>query len=113
MACYSRLASQGPARNAIVQSLAERGYVDGKTVRIEQRQAEGRLERLPELARELVALRSDVIVSVAASAPVAARQATARIPIVMVHAGDPIGYGLIETLPRPGGNVHRDNLVLA
>jgi putative tryptophan/tyrosine transport system substrate-binding protein len=94
-----------PALNAIIGSLAERGYVDGKTARIVQRDAKGRLERLDELARELVALPVDVIVAVAASATVAARRATATIPIVMVHAGDPIGYGLIESLARPGGNV--------
>src|SRR5215213_4138938 len=99
------LANEGPARNGILQSLAARGYVDGKTLRIEHRHAKGRLELLPELARELVALPVDVMVSVAASATVAARQATATIPIVMVHAGDPIGYGLIESLARPGGNV--------
>ena len=98
-------ATQGPARNGIVKSLAELGYVDGKTANIEQRSTEGKLERLPDLARELVALPVDVIVSVAASATVAARKATATIPIVMVHAGDPIGYGLIESLARPGGNV--------
>jgi putative ABC transport system substrate-binding protein len=79
--------------------------VDSKTATIEQRHAEGKLERLPELARELVALPVDLIVSVAASATVAARQATSTIAIVMVHAGDPIGYGLIESLARPGSNV--------
>jgi len=94
-----------PTRAIILQSLAERGYVNGKTARIEERYAEGRLDRLPELARELVALRVDVIVAFAASATVAARQATATIPIVMAHAGDPIGYGLIESLAHPGGNV--------
>jgi putative ABC transport system substrate-binding protein len=93
------------ALNAIIASLAERGYVDGKTARITQRDARGRLERLGELARDLVALPVDVIVAVAASATVAARQASATIPIVMVHAGDPIGYGLIESLAHPGGNV--------
>jgi putative ABC transport system substrate-binding protein len=82
--------------------LAERGYVDGKTVVIEQRQAEGQLERLPALARELVSLPVDVIVSVPAAATVAARQATATIPIVMVFANEP---GLIQSLARPGGNV--------
>ncbi len=86
----------------LVRSLAERGYVDGKTVVIEQRQAEGRLERLPALARELVSLPVDVIVSVPAAATVAARQATATIPIVMVYAGE---AGLIESLARPGGNI--------
>ena len=99
------LANEGPARNGILQSLAARGYVDGKTIKIEHRHAQGRLERLPELARELVELPVDVMVSVAASATVAARQATATIPIVMVHAGDPIGQGLIDSLARPGGNV--------
>jgi putative ABC transport system substrate-binding protein len=98
---------QDPNRSgkSIVQSLAERGYIHGKTARIEERYAEGRLERLPELARELVALRVDVIVAFAASATVAARQATSTIPIVMAHAGDPIGYGLIESLAHPGGNI--------
>jgi putative tryptophan/tyrosine transport system substrate-binding protein len=95
----------GPAHSGIFRSLAEKGYIDGKTAHIEPRYAEGQLERMPELARELVAIPVDVIVSVAASATVAARQATATIPIVMVHAGDPIGYGLIENLARPGGNV--------
>jgi putative ABC transport system substrate-binding protein len=99
------LANEGPAWNGILQSLTARGFVEGKTIKIEHRQAEGRLERLPELARELVALPVDVLVSVAASATVAARQATSSIPIVMVHAGDPIGQGLIDSLARPGGNV--------
>src|SRR5215203_351262 len=84
--------------DGIVRSLAERGYVDGKTVVIEQRQAEGQLERLPALAQELVSLPVDIIVSVPAAATVAARQATATIPIVMVHAGE---AGLIESLGRP------------
>lgn len=96
---------QGPAQYAIVQGLAERGYVDGKTAKLEERQADGRLERLPALARELVALPVGVIVALAAAATLAARQATATIPIVMVHAGDPVGSGLIESLARPGGNV--------
>ena len=96
--------------DGIVRSLAERGYVDGKTVVIEQRQAEGQLDRLPALARELVSLPVDVIVSVPAAATVAARQATATIPIVMVFAGE---AGLIESLARPGGNVTGYHLILA
>jgi putative ABC transport system substrate-binding protein len=99
------LASQGPARNTIIQSLEARGYVNGRTVLVEERQADGQLERLPTLAQELVSVPVDVIVSVAASATIAARQATQTIPIVMVHAGDPIGHGLIASLARPGGNV--------
>ena len=99
------LANQGPARDTIVRSLEAHGYVHGRTVTIEERQAQGELERLPALAQELVSIPVDVIVSVAASATIAARQATRAIPIIMVHAGDPIGYGLIENLARPGGNV--------
>src|SRR3954453_7986232 len=89
----------------LLQSLAERGYVDSKTARFEVRYAYGRLERLPQLARELVDLPVDVIVAFAASATVAAREATASIPIVMVHAGDPTGAGLVQSLRHPGGNV--------
>jgi putative ABC transport system substrate-binding protein len=99
------LASEGPARDTIIRSLEARGYVDRRTVLIEERQARGQLERLPALAQELVSLPVDVIIAFAASATIAARQATSTMPIVMVHAGDPIGHGLIESLARPGGNV--------
>jgi len=85
--------------------LEARGYVDRRTVLIEERQARGQLEQLPALAQELVSVPVDVIIAVAASATMAARQATPTIPIVMVHAGDPIGHGLIESLARPGSNV--------
>jgi len=87
------------------QRLAELGYVEGKTVLIDARYAEGSGQRLTELARELAASKVDVIVTVAATATVAAQQATSTIPIVMVHAGNPVGTGLIATLARPGGNV--------
>ena len=87
------------------QRLREIGYVEGKTILIEERYAEGNAQRLPELARELAQSRVDVIVAVAVAASVAARQATSTIPIVMVHAGNPIGAGLIASLARPGGNV--------
>src|SRR5215216_671931 len=95
----------GHLAHALFASLAERGYVDGKTAHLLVRDAEGRLERLPELARELVGLRVDVIIAIAAAATLAVRHATKTIPIVMAHAGDPIGSGLIESLSRPGGNV--------
>ena len=72
---------------------------------IEERSAEGHAERLGELARELVASKVDVIVAPSVTASSAARQATSTIPIVMVHAGDPVGAGLIASLARPGGNV--------
>jgi putative tryptophan/tyrosine transport system substrate-binding protein len=85
--------------------LRKLGYIDGKTIQIHARYAGGVLDRLPGLARELVALKVDVIVAMTLQASMAAREATAGIPIVMVHAGNPVGAGLIESLARPGGNV--------
>ena len=102
------IAEDAYAKRAIAafrQRLAELGYVDGKSVVIDARYAEGSAQRLTELARELVAGKVDVIVAVASSATVAARQATSAIPIVMVHAGNPVAAGLITSLARPGGNV--------
>ena len=99
------LAGEGPARDNIIRSLEARGYIEGRTVVIAERQARGQLERLPALAQELVSVPVDVIIAVAASATMAARQTTRTIPIVMAHAGDPIGQGLIASLARPGGNI--------
>jgi len=87
------------------QRLSELGYVDGKTILIEERYADGNAQRLAELAAELTASKADVIVASAGAASSAARKATATIPIVMVHAGNPAGAGLIASLARPGGNV--------
>jgi putative ABC transport system substrate-binding protein len=87
------------------QRLAELGYVEGKTILIEERFAEGSTLRLNELARGLVASNVEIIVTQAVAATIAARQATSTIPIVMLHAGNPVGAGLIESLARPGGNV--------
>jgi putative ABC transport system substrate-binding protein len=87
------------------EGLKEAGYVEGRNVQVEYRWAEGRLERLPALAAELVALRPDVIVSVVTPASLAAQAATTEVPIVMVGVGDPIGVGLIGSLARPGGNI--------
>jgi len=92
-------------RSAFRQRLAALGYVEGKNIVIEERSAGGNPERLRELARELAASKVDVIVTPAVTASRAARQATSTIPIVMVHAGDPVGAGLIASLARPGGNV--------
>ncbi len=92
-------------RSVFRQRLAALGYVEGKNILIEERFAEGNADRLGELARELVASKVDVIVTPAVTATRAARQATSTIPIVMVHAGDPVGAGLIASLARPGGNV--------
>ena len=92
-------------RSVFLRRLAALGYVEGKTIVIEERFAKGNADRLGELARELVASKVDVIVTPAITASRAARQATSTIPIVMVHAGDPVGAGLIASLARPGSNV--------
>jgi putative ABC transport system substrate-binding protein len=87
------------------QRLVELGYVEGKTIRLDVRYAERDTQRLHELAREFVASEFDVIVAPAVAASIAVRQATSTIPIVMLHAGNPVGAGLIASLARPGGNV--------
>jgi putative ABC transport system substrate-binding protein len=95
----------GKRQQAFLDRMRELGWIDGKTIQIFARYAGGVLDRLPGLARELVALKVDVIVAPTLPASVAAREATASIPIVMVETGDPVGAGLIESLARPGGNV--------
>jgi putative tryptophan/tyrosine transport system substrate-binding protein len=85
--------------------LKELGWTEGKNIVFERRYAENNLDRLPELAAELVRLDVDVIVAFGTLAPLAAKQATSTIPIVMTAAGDPIGSGLVASLARPGGNV--------
>lgn len=87
------------------QGLREVGYGEGTNILIERRYAEGKLERLPGLAAELVGLRVDLIVSVATAATQAAQKATGTIPIVMVAVGDPVGSGIVASLARPGGNI--------
>jgi putative ABC transport system substrate-binding protein len=87
------------------QGLRDLGYVEGRNVRFEFRSAQGQTNRLPELAAELVRLKVDVIVTWFTPATQAAKQATHEIPIVMADAGDPVGTGLVASLPRPGGNV--------
>src|SRR6266403_2321429 len=89
---------------AFVQRLRELGWVDGRTVTIEYRWAEGRSDRYTEIAVEFVRLKVDVIVTVG-SAVVAAKQVTSVIPIVFAVAVDPLGGGLVTSLARPGGNV--------
>ena len=87
------------------QGLRELGYVEGQNIRFEFRSAQGQVDRLPELAAELVRLKVDVIVTWFTPPTQAAKQATHEIPIVMADTGDPIGTGLVASLPRPGGNV--------
>jgi putative tryptophan/tyrosine transport system substrate-binding protein len=88
-----------------VQRLRELGWIDGRTVAIEYRWAEGRSERAAEIAAELVRLKVDVIATAATPNVVAAQQATSVIPIVFAVAGDPVGTGLVASLARPGGNI--------
>jgi putative ABC transport system substrate-binding protein len=90
---------------AFVQRLRELGWIEGQTVAIELRWAEGRVERLTEIAAEFVRLKVDVIVAHATQATLAAKQVTSVIPIVFALAGDPVGAGLVVSLARPGTNV--------
>ena len=92
-------------RDAFLQGLRDLGYVEGRNVVIEYRDAEGKLERFPALVAELVALKVDVIVAPATPATVAAKQATKTIPIVFAVVSDPVTSGLVTSLARPGGNV--------
>ena len=98
-------ATDAPNREAFVQGLAALGYVEGRNVAIEARYGEGRFERLPALATELVGLRVDVIVTALTPAVRAAQQATRTIPIVMAFSGDPVGEAMVTSLARPGGNI--------
>ena len=88
-----------------MQRLRELGWIEGRTVAIEYRWAEGRLERSAEIVAELVRLKVDVIVTHAAEPVLAAKQATSVIPIVFAVLGDPVGSGLVASLTRPDGNV--------
>ena len=90
---------------AFLQRLRELGWVEGRTFAIEYRWAEGRTERLAEIATEFVRLKVDVIVTYGTPQVIAAKQATSVIPIVFALAGDPVGTGLVASLARPGGNV--------
>jgi putative ABC transport system substrate-binding protein len=95
--------SSGPS--IVPDALRDLGYVEGKNLTFERRYAEDRLDRLPGLAAEPVSLKVDVIMTAGTLAPLAAKRATSTIPIVMMAAGDPVGSGLVASLPQPGGNV--------
>src|SRR4051794_35636224 len=100
----SNAASTEHMVGAFRQRLRELGYVEGQTVALEVRYAEGRSERMPELVAELVGLKVDILVAGNSVAAVAARKATGATPIVIVTP-DPVALGLVASLARPGGNV--------
>jgi putative tryptophan/tyrosine transport system substrate-binding protein len=95
----------GPYFEAFRQGLRDLGWVEGKNITIDVRFAEGKTERLPALAAELVRLKADVIATSSTPAALAAKQATATIPIVIGFVADPVGSGVIRSLARPGGNI--------
>jgi putative ABC transport system substrate-binding protein len=97
--------SQSLGLEGFREGLRTLGYVEGRNIIVEHRSAEGRFDRLPRLAAELVQLRVDVIVAVVTQASLAAKNATTTIPIVMLGVGDPVGAGLVTSLAQPGGNV--------
>jgi putative ABC transport system substrate-binding protein len=96
--------SDSPRRDAFLQGLRDLGYVEGKNIAIEYRYTEGELDRLPDMAAELVRLNVDVIVTAAISSVRAAKKATTTIPIVFASVGDAVDSGLVSSLARPGGN---------
>ena len=101
----SQTGAAGPNIEAFRQGLRDHGYVEGKTIVIEYRDAEGKPDRLPTLASDLVRLKVNGIVVVGSEAALAAKNATTVIPIIMAIASDPVGTGLVASLARPGGNI--------
>jgi putative ABC transport system substrate-binding protein len=97
--------SVATAPNLVPVALRELGYVDGRNIVVERRFADGRIDRLPQLTRELVQLQMDVIVAVSEPAVKVAIDTTATIPIVMIFGGDPVARGWAASLSRPGRNI--------
>jgi putative ABC transport system substrate-binding protein len=101
----TNLAARLHLQEAFIQGLRDLGYVEGRNLVIESRDAEGKFERLPALAAELVALKVDVIVAGTTPPALAAKRATSTLPIVFIGVADPVTSGLVTSLARPGGNV--------
>ena len=91
--------------DAFIQGLRELGYIEGKNITIEYRFAEGKEDRLPELATELVGLKADAIFTAGTPAIFALKRATKTIPIVFFGTSDPVGTGAVASLAHPGGNI--------
>ncbi len=102
---FNPISATGHLVEAFRLGLRERGYVEGQNITIEFRSAEGKLERLPDVASELVRLKVDVIMTGTTPLIRAAQQATRTIPIVMGNSTDPVGDGFVVSLARPGGNI--------
>lgn len=94
-----------PIEQPFMEALAQLGYREGRTVLVERRSADGDFQRLPALAIELAGMKPDVIVAFVTQATIAAKRATASVPIVMVAVADPVAAGLVSNLARPDGNV--------
>jgi putative tryptophan/tyrosine transport system substrate-binding protein len=111
-ALYIGLADSESFKKELREGLSEASYIEGQNIAFEFRSAEGRLDRLPELASELVRLKVDVIVALYVPCALAAKQATREIPIVIV-AADPVETGIVASLARPGGNITGVSLMSA
>jgi len=111
-ALYIGIADAESFRKELREGLRELGYVEGQNIAFEFRSAEEKLDRLPELAAELVRLKVDVIVALYVPCALAAKQATRDVPIVIL-AGDPVETGLVPSLARPGGNITGVSLMAA
>ena len=111
-ALYIGLADEASFKTALREGLRELGYVEGQNIVFEFRSAEGKLDRLPELAAELVRIKVDVIVALYVPSALAAKQATREIPIVAI-AADPVETGVVASLARPGGNITGVSLMSA
>jgi putative ABC transport system substrate-binding protein len=109
---YIGLADVESFKKELREGLHQLGYVEGRNIAFEFRSAEGRLDRLPELASELVRLKVDVIVPLYVPSALAAKQATREIPIVII-AADPVEVGIVPSLARPGGNITGVSLMSA
>jgi putative tryptophan/tyrosine transport system substrate-binding protein len=102
---FRSAARQAPGTEGFRRELLKLGYVEGKNIAFEYREAEGKLDRLPAVADELVRLKVDVIVTASTAGALAAKNTTRTIPIVFYSAGDRVATGLVDSLARPGGNI--------
>ena len=103
--CYLGSTSSSKTINPIRERLRQLGHIEGQNITIEYRYFEGKVERLPDLATELVRLNCDVILTAGSEAAAAAKNATKTIPVVMAFGADAVRLGIVAELARPGGNI--------